>query len=299
MANIAEVITVKELDRFEVGDTVTLDAKVRTATLKTASNNSQFLDLVLGDNEKEVSCKIWGVSKQTSTFIMDNEFVRVEAKVNEYKNTKQLIINRCFAIPEDELDVSKLKKTAPESVDSMVSYIEDTINNMEDVVIKTIVLRRWQNNKENFVKWVAARSNHHNYETGLLYHTFSMLRTGKHNVNQYPNKLDADIVYGGIILHDMDKIREYTISPTVEFTDLGTLYGHVFMSASETYCIAKELYREHPELDFSKVPYLIHAILSHHGKLEWGSPVVPKTIEAELIHQIDMMDSRMNMNYDK
>lgn len=296
---MAEIITVKDLERFEDGETVALDAAIKMSNRKVATNGSPYMDITLADNEKDVSCKIWSVSEAVETFIKGNEYIRVVAKVGVYRGSKQLVINRCLPIPEDELDIQKLKKTAPISVAGMIQYIEGIIDGIEDKAIQFIVKTRFEENKVNFSQWVAARSHHHNYESGLIYHTTSMLRLAQNNVSQYPGKLDSDIVYGAIILHDMDKVREYTPLPDVNFTELGSLYGHIFMSGAETYAIAKKLEQEKPELDMTKIPFLIHAILAHHGKLEWGSPVVPQTIEAEIVHQIDMMDSRMNSEYKK
>lgn len=292
-------VRIKELWDLDEGDVVLLDASVGSFEVKNSTKGSKFADIKLVDSDDEISCKMWNVSEVNSTFLLNNKFIRVNATINVFAGNKQLIINRLYSIPEDELDTSKLEKTAPESVESLVEYLEGCISEIEDEVIKTIVSRRWEKTKDKFVQWPAAKGHHHNYKTGLLYHTVSMLRLATNNLRQYPGKLDKDIMYGSITLHDMEKIKEYSGFDNPNITEIGELYGHIFMSGAETYFESKVLYSEKPDLDYSKVKYLIHAILAHHGKLEWGSPVTPKTMEAEIVHQIDMMDSRMNMKIKK
>lgn len=277
---------------------VVVDASVVSTKSGKAGNGSAYLDVVLGDSHNEINCKIWGVTSSTEEFVKSNEFIRVSAKVGSYNGKKQLVIDKVGPIPEVELEVSKLKKVAPFPVEELVEYLEESINMIDDRAIKMIVKKRYDDNKSDFIKWPAARSMHHNYETGLLYHTVSMLKLARNNLSMYPaGTLDKDILLGAIVLHDIDKITEYSSVKNPSFTEEGSLMGHIFMSAASVFHYSKVMAEKYPEIDQSKVVYLIHAILAHHGKLEWGSPVKPITIEAEIVHQIDMMDSRMNHNF--
>lgn len=291
------VVLVSELKDYNIGDKLLLDASVKSFTVKKATNGSDFLDINLADKNNEVNGKIWSVSEDTVEFIKNNRFVRALVVVDNYNGKLQVKLSKIGPIPVAELDVSKLEQSAPELVEGLIKELEEAIDVIEDEAIKTVVKRRYEKNKEKFLIWPAAKSNHHNYPTGLLYHTVSMLRLARNNIRQYPGKLDADVVLGSIILHDMDKVREYSDAYNPEYTELGSLMGHIFMSGAETFHESKLLMKEKPDLNFEKIRYLIHAILAHHGKLEWGSPVKPATIEAEIVHQIDMMDSRMNMKY--
>lgn len=283
--------------KFNVGEQIVLDAYVKSCVKKSATNGSDYLDLILADNEHEINAKVWNVGLDTIEFLNSSKYIRAVVEINEFKGSLQLKVKKCGNIPEMELDERKLVKTAPEPVNSLIEELEETIDMIGDGAIRHIVRRLYEKNKKRFVIWPAARSMHHNYPSGLLYHTVSMLRLAKNNLNQYPGKLDKDIVLGAIILHDMAKVVEYSDAYKPEFTEYGELMGHVFLSAAEVYCEAKQLKTEDDTINFDKVKYLIHAILAHHGKKEWGAPVEPKTIEAEIVHQIDMMDSRMNMTY--
>lgn len=293
-----QVHVVTDILEMKDDTVVIVDGSVVSTKLGKAGNGSAYLDVTLGDVSNELKCKIWGVSDSTVKLVEDSEFIRVSAKVGSYNGKKQLVINKVAPIPAIELEIGKLKRTAPFLTEELVAYLEETIEMIEDKAISLIVKRRYKDNKEKFIIWPAARSMHHNYETGLLYHTVSMLKLARNNLSMYPaGTMDKDILLGAIILHDMDKITEYSGVKNPQFTEMGSLMGHVFMSGAEVFHLSKVLASKNPEVDQSKVPYLIHAILGHHGKLEWGSPVKPITIEAEIVHQIDMMDSRMNHQF--
>lgn len=294
---MGEILKVSDLTKEMVGKRVLLDASIKGADKVLAKNGSYFLNIVLGDKDTELAGKMWNVQDSVVDFTKSNKFIRASVSVGEFNGKLQFIMDKCGPIPEGELDEGQLVKKAPESVEGMIEELEGVIDGLQDEAIRIIVKRRYDKVKDKFIEWPAARSHHHNYPTGLLFHTVSMLRLAKNNLRQYPGKLDGDIVLGAIVLHDMDKIYEYSSPEKPEFTEIGKLMGHIFLAGANVYAEAERLKAERSELDLSKVKHLIHAILAHHGKLEWGSPVVPKTIEAEIVHQIDMMDSRMSKEY--
>jgi 3'-5' exoribonuclease len=139
-----------------------------------------------------------------------------------------------------------------------------------------------------FSKAPAARMMHHAYIGGLLEHTLSMVHIGKMLTGLY-SYVNKDLLLAGILLHDMGKGLEYDTSGSFNFTDDGRLVGHVVRAAITVEKAAAEL----DDIREEDVRELVHLILSHHGQLEWGAPVVPKTVEAVLLHQIDLLDSRM------
>lgn len=139
----------------------------------------------------------------------------------------------------------------------------------------------------------AARGMHHAYIGGVLEHTLSMVEIAQFLTAHYPH-VDSDLLISGTLLHDMGKAIEYTISDGFGFSDDGRLVGHITRGIIMVEKAAQAL-GNFPE---DKLRHLIHLIASHHGTQEWGSPVVPKTLEAILLHQIDLLDSRMQGYYD-
>jgi 3'-5' exoribonuclease len=144
--------------------------------------------------------------------------------------------------------------------------------------------------QENLLLYPAATKNHHEYVSGLAHHIVSMLGIARQIHQLYP-EVNKDLLYAGIILHDLGKLRELSGMVTTSYTIEGKLLGHIPIMVEEIGLMARELQIEGEE----EILILQHLILSHHGKAEWGSPKPPLVREAEILHLIDLMDAKMNM----
>lgn len=131
---------------------------------------------------------------------------------------------------------------------------------------------------------------HHAYLGGLLEHTLSMAHMAEAAARHYP-LINADLLLAGVFLHDLAKIEEFDYSrPAFNYTDRGRLVGHLVLGVDMLRRAADKV----PDLPMATVDQLAHLILSHHGQLEFGSPVLPMTPEAMLLHHLDDMDAKMN-----
>jgi 3'-5' exoribonuclease len=139
----------------------------------------------------------------------------------------------------------------------------------------------------------AARNMHHAYIGGLMEHTLSMATLANYLANHFPY-VNRDLLLAGTLLHDMGKAIEYDISKSFSFSEDGRLVGHITRAVVLVEKAAAEI-GGFPE---EELRHLVHLIASHHGTLEWGSPVLPKTLEAILLHQIDLLDSRVQGFFD-
>jgi len=144
-----------------------------------------------------------------------------------------------------------------------------------------------------FANAPAARTLHHAYVGGLMEHTLSMASIARYLARLYPY-VNLDLLLSGVLLHDSGKPFEYDTSASFNFTDEGRLVGHISRALIMVEQAAAALHNFRDE----DLQQLLHLIASHHGILEWGSPVVPKTLEAILLHQIDLLDSRVQGFYD-
>ncbi len=142
---------------------------------------------------------------------------------------------------------------------------------------------------DRFLEYPAATKNHHEFVSGLGYHVVSMLDLAKAISELYPS-LDRDLLYSGIILHDLGKVIELSGPISTTYTVEGNLLGHITIIVNEIAKAAEEL-----SIQGEEVVVLQHIVLSHHGKLEWGSPKQPMIKEAEILHIIDNIDAKMNM----
>lgn len=137
----------------------------------------------------------------------------------------------------------------------------------------------------------AAKTNHHAFEAGLAYHTATMVRLADSIGDIYP-QLNKSLLFAGIMLHDLAKVIELTGPENTEYTVRGNLIGHIALIDEEITKVLQDL-----KIDDQKEEVIVlrHVILSHHGLLEYGSPVRPKIMEAEIIHMIDNLDAEMMM----
>jgi len=153
-----------------------------------------------------------------------------------------------------------------------------------------VLLNKYEN---PFFIFPAASKNHHAYISGLAHHVCTMLDLAKQMIVIYPN-INKDLLYSGIILHDLGKIIELSDHLAPEYTTMGKLIGHISICFQEIKTVADE-YQIYTE----EIQLLQHLILSHHGLLEYGSPKTPMILEAEVLHLIDLFDSRVNMITDE
>ena len=139
-----------------------------------------------------------------------------------------------------------------------------------------------------YFEYPAAMSMHHNFLHGLAYHTYTMLNLAEKLLELYPG-MNSNLLYTGVILHDIGKTKELSGSKAPVYTQDGNLLGHIVIGLQMVAVAASEEGVE----DTEEVKMLEHMIASHHGELEYGSPKEPGIMEAYALHLIDLMDSKM------
>ena len=162
---------------------------------------------------------------------------------------------------------------------------------IENPIWQRIVRSLYTKYDKEFYSYPAAKTNHHAFESGLAYHTATMVRLADAIGDIYP-QLNKSLLYAGIMLHDLAKVIELSGPEQTEYTVRGNLLGHISLIDSEIIKTVMELGIDDTR---EEVVLLRHVILSHHGLLEYGSPVRPRVMEAEIIHMIDNLDASMMM----
>ena len=172
-------------------------------------------------------------------------------------------------------------------------YVESILAGLQDTDYRKLAETVFSRRKERFMTVPAAKSVHHGFRNGLLMHTANMLQTADFLADLYAEIINRDLLLTGTLLHDLAKTREFDFSPlgTVrDYSAEGRLLGHPVMGAQEVAAVAQEL-----GVPQEKSVLLQHLLLSHHGEPEFGAAVLPMCAEAELLHLIDMIDSRMEI----
>lgn len=267
---------------------------VKSIGLKLGANKKQYLDISLGDKTGEISGKKWDVTDEELMelqTINEGDLVKIRAQVTEWNGTKQLRVLRIRKdCGEAGLNLRDFIKAAPEAPEEMFQFLMDAAAAMTDDDLKRLCVLSLNKGKEKLMYYPAAQKNHHAEMAGLLYHVKRMLMTAEKVCQVYDN-LDRDLLYAGVLLHDMEKLHEinaneWGISDGYSFE--GNMLGHIIQGV-------KVLDQQMEELNFPKEKAIMveHMILSHHYEPEYGSPRKPLFPEAEMLHYLDMIDARM------
>ena len=260
----------------------------RTATQRTSSNGSKFLDMTLCDISGEVNAKMWD-SYTPAPNVAD--VLRVRGMMTEYNGKPQLRVDKMRVAAEtDDFDMSALAPCAPRPAAEMLDFILNRVDAFRDPELKQLVLTRLEECGDKLNYYPAASKLHHAERSGLLHHTSTMLRMAGHVCEVYPT-LDSDLLAAGVILHDLCKISEMDsdeIGMVSDYTAEGMLIGHLVQGVAELARLGRDL-----GVKKETMLLLEHMILSHHDLPEYGSPKKPMFPEAEVLHILDLLDARM------
>lgn len=257
-----------------------------------SKNGKTYLSLKLQDKTGMVDAKVWDMNKDIQSFA-ENDFIKIDGSVTVFNNDLQINIKRIRRSMEGEYDPVDFIPSTDKNIDEMFQQLLDYIKTIESPFIKEmleeIFLRHPLISKE-FKFHSAAKSMHHSFRGGLVEHTLSVTQICDFMSGRY-QFVNRDILIASAMLHDAAKIIELSDFPENDYTDDGQLLGHIFLGAELIKDTAAKINGFPKQLE----SLLKHCILSHHGELEYGSPKVPETIEAFILHCADNMDAKTKM----
>lgn len=281
----------KNISELKPGEKAEGFYMIKNFEVKKTTNGKQYIDIELVDKTGGINAKIWEYTDEKEKIVKDSSIVKVRGEVLEWNGSKQFKINKIRArIPSDPVEISELVPSAPIKQEEMLKSVNSYIAKIKDAEIKLLVGNIVSKYKNKLYYYPAAKKNHHSYMGGLLYHTLRMLQSGEKLCQVY-GFLKTDYVYAGVILHDICKINEMDSDKygiVSDYTMEGKLLGHIIQGVKEI-----EIEGEKIGLSREKSIVLQHMILSHHYEPEFGSPKKPMTPEAELLHFLDIIDTRM------
>lgn len=278
------------INHYGIGDSIDTYMYIKSSTKALASNGKPFLTLILSDKTGEIEAKLWDVSEENEKTFSGERTVKVQGDIQNYRGRHQLKIRNIRVTTEaDGITPADLIQTAPISQEEMMDKITQFIFEMRNPNIQRITRHLLKKYQKDFLTFPAATKNHHEFYSGLAYHVVSMLDLASAIVKLYP-KLDKDLLYAGVILHDLGKVFELSGPVSTVYTAEGNLLGHITIMVNEIGKAADEL-----SIKAEEIMILQHLVLAHHGKAEWGSPKPPMVKEAEVLHYIDNLDAKINM----
>ncbi|KRN31537.1 OB-fold nucleic acid binding domain-containing protein [Liquorilactobacillus mali] len=277
---------------YAVDESMELFMLIKSADVRIAKNGNKFIAFMFADSSGEISAKFWDASDNDIASFVPGKIVFVKGKREVYQGNPQVkIFKMRLANEQEPNNVNLFVKKAPVSVDDMEDEFNATLFEITNANWNRIVRYLLTEYHDQFFSYPAAKKNHHAFAGGLAFHTLSMLRLAHAVVKEYDN-INAPLLYAGTILHDLGKVIELSGPVATQYTLAGNLLGHIVLIDEQIIKAADKL---KIDLESEDMILLRHMILSHHGLLEYGSPVQPHILEAEVLHQIDQLDASIQM----
>ncbi len=250
----------------------------------------KFLLFQFSDTDGILKGVLWEPTDDIERGIAQDDVVRVSGEVQEYQGSLQIRISRLEKISEGEYDPSLFLPASNRHVDELYDDLLKLISGVNDENIRGLLQTIFEEEgfRSSFVRAPAAKGWHHSYIGGLAEHTFDMARLAEKAAEIYPD-VNRDLLIAGVLLHDVGKIEELSVTNHIDYSDSGRLLGHITLGVE----FIDEYLRGIEGFPRELAVKLKHMIVSHHGLLENGSPIVPMTVEALLLHYIDNLDAQM------
>ncbi len=280
-----EIKTLKKNDEDVIGFYL-----ISSLEEKTTKNGKVYLDLTLADKTGEINAKLWDYNK-SKHFFSKGDIIKVKGKIQEFGGRLQFIIDRIRKSESgDNVSLSDFIKVSQRDLSEMSEELDATINSVANPYLQKLLRIIFSGEKLNKFKTLpAGKAWHHAYVHGLLEHTLEIVKICN-LVSTFHKEIDRDLLIAGALLHDFGKTEELEGDAEFSYTDKGKLLGHIVIAAMEIEKAAAQIDGFPEELKIQ----LEHLVLSHQGKLEFASPVVPKTLEAIALYHADELSAKTN-----
>ncbi len=279
------------MERLRIADlkpsgTYKTELMIRDVTEKKDKNGRTYFVLKMTDGEGECDMFYWD-SGADGFPLRAGTVVSVSVSVSLYNDKPSYSVRSCT--PAADASVKDFIPSAP--VDPEVLYGEclAAARAIPEEGLRTLTVAIYEDFREKLLWWGAAKSVHHSRPGELLWHVTRMMRMAHAVAAEYP-AADEGLLVAGVLLHDIGKLHELSTSPIgiTDYTVPGQLCGHAYLGADMI-----RSYGERLGTPAEDIRMLVHIILSHHGKPEYGAAAKPATIEAQIVHCLDLMDSHV------
>jgi len=263
---------------------------VHEKEVRNTNTGKPYLRMELGDRSGSVEARMWEQFEGFAKAVNRDDFVKVQARVEIYRNKPQLSLQQFRLAKPEEIDIVDFLAHTPFDVEELYRQLLSDAEGIKNPWLQRLVLKVLSDPQiaTRFKRAPAAKVMHHAYLGGLLEHVVGLCALAKLVALHYP-ELDVDLLLTAAMLHDVGKLDELCYERSVSYTTEGQLLGHIVM---ELETVAKAI----EEIDGfpAKLKAVVqHILISHHGQYEFGSPKLPMIREALVFHYLDDMDSKM------
>lgn len=303
-----KILNIREVKQLPKNLDFIVRGFVSKITRRIDRNDNPFWDMTISDSSGDLDGKVWGASVWWNTqggdkFPIDPDncgirfegsSVEIEGRIAEFRDLLQYNFNSVYYLDQTEYPPHMFRRHSPVKPEELEESFLKLIGQIKREELRKFLEAVFftHNLWEKFHVWPAAVTLHHAYTGGLLEHSVSVAigaRDIAEHYNSFKISVDMDLVIAGALLHDIGKLEAYSIAPSPMMTLKGNVIEHVtlgynmFMKFAEAENLSEDLTLE-----------LGHILISHHGKREFGSPVLPETPEAMIVSAADDLDFKLN-----
>jgi 3'-5' exoribonuclease len=270
--------------------TVTTFFLVTEKEVRSTQNGKLYLRLELGDRTGAIEARMWDHFEDSAATIAKDDFVKIQGRVEIYRNKKQLMLDRFRKADAAEVDAEDFYAHTAENVDQLWARLRELAESVENPWLHQLLaaILDDENIAPRMRRAPAAKTMHHAFLGGLLEHVISLCELCEVVAARYP-ETNRDLLLTGGILHDIGKVYELSYERSLGYTNEGQLLGHIVIAVE---LIGRKV-SAIPEFPEELAVLVKHMILSHHGQYDFGSPKLPMFREAVMLHYLDDLDSKM------
>lgn len=280
-----------ELNKLKTKDKLEHLLLLTSLSVKTTKAGKEFLDIELRDKSASLNAKMWDNFEKFKDDAKPGMVVKILGSMDEFNNQPQIRIDRIrLAVEKDNAVPSDFLPYSETPITEMETRLKNRIVKITDIHLVRLIENIFTEERfSKYKKVPAGKAWHHAYIGGLIEHTLELIKICDLMCDIH-KELNRDLLITGAILHDLGKIEELKFETGFDYTDKGKLVGHIVIVANIIEKESAEI-KDFPE-DLKN--QLLHLVLSHQGKLEYASPVIPKTMEAIVLYHADELSAKTN-----
>ncbi len=281
----------------ELGENEALDQvfRVQSKRLRSNRNGNLYLQMDLADRTGAVNAMLWNANQQLNDSFESGDYLQVKGKTQFFSGSMQIIVSELEPVDAKTIDTADYFPLTSQKVDELLEKLRQILSGLSNPSLCQLAEAYLLDTQlvEKIQRAPAAMKNHHAYHGGLLEHIVSLLELVTRVAPHY-DELDQDLLLMGAFLHDLSKVDELVYDTELGYSDEGELVGHLVMGV----VTLEEKARQAAEPSGEPFPPVLllrlkHMIVSHHGRLDYGSPKVPMTPEAIALHFLDDLDAKL------
>ena len=263
---------------------------VAAKTTGVTKGGNSYLTLKLVDRSGEIEGRVWERAEDIGRGFERNDFVRIRGQSTLYQGKMQLRVQDVIRVDEKAVAAEDFLPKSVFDPDAMLAELQAILRGITNPHLLALAESCFADQQlmDLLKRAPGAKTIHHPYLSGLLEHTLSLLKLILKVVENYRN-VDVDLLLMGGFLHDIGKVYEFSYDRAVDYTDQGQLLGHLVMEVE----LATKKIAAIPEFPEELAMLVKHMLVSHHGAYEYGSPKLPQTVEALILHALDDLDGKI------